>query len=149
MSPMLLKAYTDIVLWEWFRKCKLMGLKIAKNCYIHNLLFTNNQVVFTQGAENAYYMGRKVEEEYETKINCGKMKYLSTNPTDEVETSGNKIKTIRNFKYLGSLLQDNGSSDGEIEKRISKMRKVIHILNSILWRRNILQEKKKLMKKIT
>jgi hypothetical protein len=40
---------------------------------------------------------------------------------------------------LGSIVQDNGSSDLEIEKeRISETRRVISMLNSILWSRNIL-----------
>jgi hypothetical protein len=39
---------------------------------------------------------------------------------------------------LGSIIQDNGSSDQETEKRISETRRVIIMLNSILWSRNIL-----------
>jgi pullulanase/glycogen debranching enzyme len=39
---------------------------------------------------------------------------------------------------LGSIVQDNGSSDLEIEKSISETRRVISMLNSILWSRNIL-----------
>jgi hypothetical protein len=39
---------------------------------------------------------------------------------------------------MGSIVQDNGSSDLEIEKRISETRSVISMINSILWSRNIL-----------
>jgi hypothetical protein len=42
-----------------------MGLKIEVNCYVHNLLFADDQVVITRGVEDANYIGRKLEEEYE------------------------------------------------------------------------------------
>jgi hypothetical protein len=35
------------------------------------------------------------------------------------------------------IVQDNGSSDLKTEKRISETRRVISLLNSILWSRNI------------
>jgi hypothetical protein len=99
-----------------------MGLKIGNGCNIHNLLFADNQVVIMLGVQGANYMGTKIEEEYEKwglKIDYGEMEYLSKNPLDELDINGNKIKTVEN-KYLGSALQDNGSSHIDIEKRISK-----------------------------
>jgi hypothetical protein len=49
---------------------------------------------------------------------------------------------------LRSIIQENGSSDPEIEKRISETRKVISMLNSVLWTRNILQPTKLLIYKL-
>jgi hypothetical protein len=52
-----------------------MGLQTGDNCYVHNLLFADDQVVITTGVQDANYIGRKVEEEYEKwgiKINYGK-----------------------------------------------------------------------------
>jgi hypothetical protein len=82
-----------------------------------------------------------LEEEYEKwglKINYGKTEYLGTDHTEELQVNGNKIPTVKQFKYLGSAVQDNGSSELEIEKRISETRRVISMVNSILWSRNIL-----------
>jgi hypothetical protein len=42
-----------------------MGLQTGDNCYVHNLLFADDQVVITRGVEDANYIGRKLEEEYE------------------------------------------------------------------------------------
>jgi hypothetical protein len=39
---------------------------------------------------------------------------------------------------LGSIFQENGSTDLEIEKRIGETRRVLSMLNSVLWNRNIL-----------
>jgi hypothetical protein len=34
-----------------------MGLKIEENCYVHNLLFADDQSVITRGVEDANYVG--------------------------------------------------------------------------------------------
>jgi hypothetical protein len=57
MSPTLFKIYIDTALKEWSRKCKQMGLQIEGNCYVHTLLFANDQVVITRGVEEANYIG--------------------------------------------------------------------------------------------
>jgi hypothetical protein len=54
-----------------------------------------------------------------------------------LQINGNKITTVNQFKYLGSIVQENGSSDLKIEKKISKTNRVISKLNSLLWNRNI------------
>jgi hypothetical protein len=64
ISPTLFKLYTDTALKEWSSKCKRMGLKIENNCYVHNLLFADDQVVITRGVEDANYIGRKLKKEY-------------------------------------------------------------------------------------
>jgi hypothetical protein len=77
--------------------------KIGKDCYVHNFLFTNDQVAITQEVKDANYMGRKTEDN-ETQglnINYGNTEYLSRNPLNELEINGSKIKTVNNFKYLG------------------------------------------------
>jgi hypothetical protein len=60
---MLFKVCIDVVLAGCSRKYKLM-LLIGKDFYIHKL-FTDDQVVIMQGVEDANYMDRKIEEEYE------------------------------------------------------------------------------------
>jgi hypothetical protein len=42
-----------------------MGLKPEDSCCVHNLLFAHGQVVISRGAEDANYLGRNLEEEYE------------------------------------------------------------------------------------
>jgi hypothetical protein len=54
-----------------------------------------------------------------------------------LQTNGNTIPTVE-LKYLCSTVQENGSSDREIEKRISETRRIVSILNSVVWNRNIL-----------
>jgi hypothetical protein len=65
MSLTLFKIYIRVyrALEELSRKGKRMGLKIEENCYVHNLLFADDQTVITKGVEDANYVGRKLEEE--------------------------------------------------------------------------------------
>jgi hypothetical protein len=55
-----------------------------------------------------------------------------------------KIKTVKNFECMESIIQGNLWSQGEIENRISEKRNAINMLNSVLWSRNILRERNKL-----
>jgi hypothetical protein len=87
---------------------------------VHNLLFADNQVVIPRGVEDANYIGIKLEEEYEKwglKINYGKTEYLGTDHSEELQINGNTIPTVKQFKYLGSIIQESGSPDLEIEKK--------------------------------
>jgi hypothetical protein len=85
-----------------------MGLKIEDNCYVHNLLFADVQVVIARGAEDGNYIGRKLGEEYEKwglKINYGKTEYLGTDHSEELQMIGNTIPSAKEFTYLGSVVQ--------------------------------------------
>jgi hypothetical protein len=65
-----------------------------------------------------------LEKEYEKWGNV-KTEYLGKDHTQDLQVNDNIIPTVKQFKYLGSIVQDNGSSDHEIEKRISETRRVI------------------------
>jgi hypothetical protein len=89
-------------------------------------------------------MGRQLEE-YEKcglKINHGKTEYLGTDHSEELQINGNTIPTVKRFKYLGETVQVNGSSDLEIEERISETKRVISLLVLILCTINILHSTK-------
>ena len=49
-----------------------------------------------------------------------------------------KIKKVRNFKNLGSILQQGGSTKLEIDKRICEGKRAIGMFNSLLWNSIIL-----------
>jgi uncharacterized lipoprotein YehR (DUF1307 family) len=45
-----------------------------------------------------------------------KTEYLDTDHSEELQINGNTISTVKQCKYLGSIVQENKSSDLEIEK---------------------------------
>jgi hypothetical protein len=76
------------------------------------------------------------------------MEYLGTDHSEELQIKRNIIPTGELFKHLGPIVQENGSSDFEIEKRISETRRIISMLNSVLWNGNILHLTKLLIYEI-
>jgi hypothetical protein len=81
-------------------------------------------------------MLRKVVEEYMKcgmQINLGKTEYLTLNPGAGIVTETGQIKAVNKFKYLESILKAIGATTLEIEKIISEGRRVIGMLNSVLW----------------
>ena len=61
----------------------------------------------------------------------------------------NDIKHVKKFIDLGSILEKEDSSQSEIEKTTADGRRVIGMLNSVLWSKNILYRIKKLIYKAT
>jgi hypothetical protein len=49
-------------------------------------------------------------------INVSKTEYLVPNTDDGLYIEGHKIKKVNNFCYLGSILEQNGTSNLEINK---------------------------------
>jgi hypothetical protein len=77
--------------------------------------------------------------------NFGKIEYLTLDPGAGIVTETGQIKAVNKFKYLGSILEATGATTLEIEKRINEGRRVIGILNSVLWSKTIPQKKQKIM----
>ena len=65
---------------------------------------------------------------------------MTTRIEEDIFVDRIKIKTVQAFKYVGAILEQDNSSAMEIEKRISDTRKIIRILNTILWSRNIISK---------
>jgi hypothetical protein len=104
-------------------------------------------VIIAQDAEDAEYMLRKLVEEYMTwglQINFGKTEYLTLDLGAGIVTETGQIKAVYKFIYLGSILEAAIATTLEIEKRIREGRRVIGMLNSVLWSETILHKTKKL-----
>jgi hypothetical protein len=61
-------------------------------------------------------------------LNYEQTEYLGTEHSEELQIDGNTIPPVIEFEYLGSIFQENGSSDLEFEERIGETRKVISML---------------------
>jgi hypothetical protein len=70
------KIYIDMSLRRWSQKYHTMGLPINQDYYLYNLLFEDDQVIIAQDTEDAEYMLRKLDVEYNKwglQINFGKL----------------------------------------------------------------------------
>jgi hypothetical protein len=60
-------------------------------------------------------------------------------------TETGQIKAVNKYKYLGYILEATGATTLETEKKISAGRRVIGMLNSVLWSKLSFTEPKQLM----
>lgn len=136
LSPTLFKIYIQKALKLWCRKCAGMGIEIGNQC-IYTLLFADDQVLIAGDEEDISFMTRKLFEEYKKwglKINFEKSEYLSCGEdAGNLNIEGHQIKVCKEFKYLGSILTQDGKCDREIQHRATKGRTAISKLNAILW----------------
>jgi hypothetical protein len=76
-------------------------------------------------------------------INFGTTEYLTLDLAAGIVTETVQIKAVNKFRYLGSILEASGATTLETGKRISEGRRVLGMLNSVLWSKTILHKTKK------
>lgn len=77
-------------------------------------------------------------------INMNKTEYLVVgNSGRDIILPQGTIKSVRNFKYLGSIIQESGSCEADVDHRVQQARRAIKMLNGVLWSRSISKQMKK------
>lgn len=137
LSPTLFKIYAQQALNNWTRKCSKMGVEIGEYC-LYTLLFADDQVVIASDQEDVEYMTRKLTEEYSKwglNMNLGKTEFLEVggNLTTDLQLGSGKVRGVKEYKYLGSVISQEGNTKKDIQNRIVQGRKAIQLLNSLLW----------------
>ena len=82
----------------------------------------------------------RVKEESEKaglKLNIQKTKIVASGPIASWQIEGEKMKTVRDFIFLGSKITVDGDSSQEIKRRLLLGRKAMTNLDSILKSRDI------------
>ena len=78
------------------------------------------------------------------KVNMSKTEYLViVGQGRNIKIPQGTIKSVKEFKYLGSVFHESGNCKADIEYRIRQGRGVIQILNGVLWSRTIPMQKKR------
>lgn len=133
LSPTLFKIYIQEALCKWRQKCSGMGLKINDHC-LTMLFFADDQVIMASCEEDADYMLRKLHEEYEKwgmSMNMTKTEYMRVGEGDEdQDLELRKIKKCEEYKYLGSLISNKGSSERDINYKTQQGQRTIHIFST-------------------
>lgn len=146
LAPLLFKIYLEEALKEWKRKCSGMGLPIG-DTVLHTLLFADDQVIIAGDEDDAAYMFRKLQEEYNKwglTINIKKTEYMVAGEghNNDLPTDTTVVKGCNSFKYLGVTLSSTGRSHADISNKIGQGKRVIRQLNSILWNGHITRRTK-------
>ncbi|KAI0231346.1 hypothetical protein LSAT2_018330 [Lamellibrachia satsuma] len=79
------------------------------------------------------------------KINKRKTKILRTNATCEtpIMLEGETLDEVKDFRYLGSIVDTHGGTEADIKKRISKARVAFHLLRKV-WKSKVIGETTKI-----
>lgn len=142
LSPTLFKIYIQEALSEWRNKIANMGLYLDDKC-LTSLFFADDQVIIACDEDDADYMLRKLKDEYENwglNINMQKTEYMKVGGKQEDEDPELQIRGIKrttNYKYLGSILTEEGNTKADIKNRAQQGRKATRSLNSLLWSKSI------------
>lgn len=146
LSPTLFKIYISYALQEWTKKCSQMGIQIDDS-YLYTLLFADDQVIIAADTDDASYMTRKLEEEFNKwglEINFGKTEYLVIGAEGEnLDINGRNVKNCNEFRYLGSIFSKDPNCEKDITHKINQGRNAINQLNGLWWSKGIQRDTKK------
>ena len=136
LSPDLFSLYTQVIMDEI---SELPGVKIGGR-NINNIRYADDMVVMAETEEGLQILMDKLREEcgkFGLRINIGKTEVMGVTKRRErlpvnITLAGVRIKQVETFRYLGSLVSDDGRCEAEIKSRIGmakgnfgKMRKIL------------------------
>ncbi|XP_030750155.1 uncharacterized protein LOC115877946 [Sitophilus oryzae] len=115
---------TNEALKNWRRKSRAMGIEIDNHC-LSTLFFADDQVIVAGCEEDADYMLRKLDEEYDRwglNINLTKTEYLKVGEeqTEDPKLHIHEIKRCSEYKYLGSIISEEENSKKDIHSRVQQ-----------------------------
>ena len=136
MSPSLFNVYTDFI----FREIEeLPGLNIGgKN--INNLRYADDTVLLAENEKDLQELVTKIKDEsnlYGLKMNKKKTQTMVITRNEEVPKvkiliDGTCLEQVRNFKYLGQQISEDGRSEQEIKRRIGIAKTTFEQTNKLL-----------------
>ena len=86
-----------------------------------------------------------ISERVGLKINKRKTKILRTNATCEtpIMLEGETLEEVKDFRYLGSIVDTYGGTEADVKKRISNARVAFHLWRNV-WKSNVIGETTKI-----
>ena len=140
LSPDLFSLYTQLVMEELR---DMDGTRIGGR-NLNNIRYADDMVLIADSEEKLHNLTTRLQEECTRmglKINIGKTEVMGVSKRPEplqvnIPVEGTMLKQVTSFKYLGSLVDEDGRCDKEIRARIGmakanfgKMRTVLASLN--------------------
>ena len=145
-SPDLFNLYSEMILKELV---DLPGLVVGGH-NINNIRYADDTVLIANSEEKLKELLEKVVEESKNKglsINCKKTECMVVSRKDslkcELKIGDIKIKQVKKFSYLGSMLTEDGKCDTEIQRRIGIAKDAFQKLSRVLTNRKMTIKTKK------
>ena len=110
------------------------GIKIVMR-NINNFRYVDDTTLMSESEEELKSLLMKVKEDSEKvglKMNIQKIKIMTSGPTTSWYIDGERMKTVRDFIFLGCKITADHDSSHEIKRHLLHGRKAMTKLNSIL-----------------
>lgn len=149
LSPLLFNIYIEELVREALENVNT-GVKVGGRL-IQAVRFADDQAMVADSLKGLQEMMNRLNEtseKYGMKINVGKTKVMSITKNDypcpdlKMTINGQKIDTVKNFCYLGSVITEDGRCHAEVQRRIA-MGKLAFNNRGELMRRGLNKDLKK------
>uniref|UniRef100_A0A914W8L9 Reverse transcriptase domain-containing protein n=1 Tax=Plectus sambesii TaxID=2011161 RepID=A0A914W8L9_9BILA len=125
------------------------GAQYDVNQFITDLMFADDGAVFADTdaeATDTLYNIARIAQSYGLKINAEKTKALTTDGSPaHVHLNGGQIEQVREFKYLGSLVQEKKTASSvEVYSRIAQATAAFASLKWCVWKKPNISAKMKI-----
>ena len=172
LAPTLFNLYFDLVIqmaleehqeegrgvrMAYLRDGKLVGnrRRFSQETLVSDLEYADDMVLMANSWEDLRAMLESLEarcSDLGLTISCKKTKLLAVLPSDSypkpspvlLRPGDDPIDVVSCFEYLGSIVSDDCSADGEIDSRISKASQAFRSLSRLLWHQKKIKCRSKL-----
>ena len=139
MSHCLFNLYAEYIMRNAGLEEAQAGIKIAgrNNNYVR---YADDTTLVAESEEELKSLLMKLKEESEKvglKLNIQKTKIMASSPITSWQIDGEKVETVTNFIFLGSIITTNDDCSHEIKRCLLLGRKAMTNLDSILKSRDI------------
>lgn len=142
LSPMLFNLYVERAFTESLLDSPI-GIKI-NGIPINNIRYADDTVILADNANDLQILLNQVTEASKSlglKINIGKTKFMVVSrnniPNTRININGEDIEQVRQFKYLGYMVNEGWDPDQEIRCRIEQSRTTFLKLEKFLKDKNL------------
>ena len=172
LAPTLFNLYFDLVIrmaleehqkegrgvrMAYLHDGKLVGNK-RRFCWetlVSDLEYADDMVLMANSWEDLRVMLNSLEarcSDLGLTISCRKTKLLAVLPSDSypkpspvsLRPGGDPLDVVSCFEYLGSIVSDDCSADGEIDSRVTKASQAFRSLSRLLWHHKKIKRRTKL-----
>ena len=125
LSPMLFNLYAERMVKEAMERTGKAGIKVGMRT-VNAIRFADDKAIIAGSEDELQHMLselNRVVEEFGMKINIGKTKVQRIGNKEkeekmDVKINDKKLKEVKEFKYLGSMITSQGGCEKEIKTRI-------------------------------
>ena len=146
-SPLLFNIVIDSIMRKVFEKRH--GVKYDVTNCLTDLMFADDSAVLTDTDNDATDILKDIAhtaQSYGLQINAEKTKVITTDgSTANVFLNGTQIEQVKEFKYLGSLVQEKRiASTNEVHSRIGQATAAFASLKWCIWKKGNISTKTKI-----